>query len=125
MCHTSRAHTLTVKAMIKEMQPERSAGFLPHRCAWKAAGKGPNEAPTVIMEAMRDASRTVISRPRGFRFLSTMGSRRSATVFEDQAIAIPTAMVDKLTAKGTHDDRAGKVVKRYTIVLSLDINIYR
>lgn len=88
---------LTVKAMMKEMQPERRAGFLPQRWAWKAAGKGPKDAPIVIMEAMRDPSRTVITRPRGFRFLSTIGSNRSAIVFEDHAMAMPTAIVDRLT----------------------------
>lgn len=49
------------------------------------------------MEAMRDPSRMVISRPSGFRFLSTIGSWRSAMVFEDHAIAMPTAIVERFT----------------------------
>lgn len=57
------------------------------------------------MEAISDPSTTVISRPSGFRFLSTIGSMRSETVLEDHAIAMPTAIVDKLTAIGM--DRVG------------------
>lgn len=57
----------------------------------------PKKAPTVIMEAINDPSRIVIFRPRGFRLLSTIGSIRSATVVEDQAMAIPTVIVDKFT----------------------------
>lgn len=52
------------------------------------------------MEAISDPSITVISRPSGFRFLSTIGSMRSETVLEDHAIAMPTAIVDKFTAIG-------------------------
>lgn len=57
----------------------------------------PKKAPIVITDAIRDPSTMVMFLPSGFRFLSTIGSIKSATVVEDQAIAIPTVIVDKFT----------------------------
>lgn len=59
------------------------------------------------MEAIREPSTTVMGRPNGFRFSFTVCSLRSATVLDDHAIAMPTAIVDKLTAIGW--EREGEI----------------